>query len=296
MEHPRYRATENGLTVGFIFGALTASELSGPVLIALLGGLGLQESAARNALTRMVRMSALESRRSGRISLFRLAPHPLQKYRQIEGALDGAPWDGSFRCLIYDIPERERSFRDRFRSLAGFASYGQLRPGVMISPRVHSSHLDEVIAQRPHDTRIHLTELRPTDLSEARRMALEAWALPELGSRYLKVTAAIEEALQSDITADQSDPAWFWTHLDQWRRIYSGVSRLQFDDPSLPHSLLPPRWPAHRYWNRLNQLNQLWGPHLVPPLRQLADSLDPAGLCQYYTPPWASTEAEAVGQ
>lgn len=208
-----------------------------------------------------------------------------------------APWDGTFRCLIYDIPERERNFRDRFRYLASFGSYGQLRPGVMISPRARSSSLDEVIKQRPLGTRIHLTELRPADLAEARRMALEAWSLPDLSRHYQRVIASIETALGQGLDGDQHSPDWLWRHLDQWRRIYSEVARLQFEDPDLPQELLPAQWPARHYRNLLGQLNSCWGPQLVPLLREMADSLDRAGLCGYETPAWAdSAEPEAVGQ
>ncbi len=297
MDHPRYRATENGLTVGFLFKALSASELSGPVLIGLLGGLGLQQSAARNALTRMVRVNALEARRVGRTGLFRLASHPPAKPRQMDCTLPEDPWDGTFRCLIYDIPERERNFRDRFRYLASVDSYGQLRPGVMISPRAHSSWIGEVIAQRPRGTRIHQTELKPVDLAEARRMALATWELPQLRRRYQTVIATMEAALDEDLTEGQGSPEWLWRHLDRWRRIDSEVVRLESEDPDLPQALLPAQWPARRFRDRADRLRRSWGLHLIPRLRELASSLDHAGLCEYWPRAWPdSTVRDAVGQ
>lgn len=286
MEHPRYRATENALSIGFLFGALSATELSGPVLISLLGGLGLGESTARNALTRMVGVNALTSRRAGRNSVYHPSEHLLGKFQQVLGTTPEQPWDGVFRCLVYDIPERERRYRDRFRYLAEFNSYGQLRPGVLISPRQHSLQFESVISERPDGTRIHLTELHPGDLRQASRLAHEAWSLPELQRRYQQLTESIEVALTQGLAPATGSPTWLWEQFDRWHQLYRDVIRLQFDDPALPRVLLPADWPEPLYWDRLSQLNLEWGPVLLPELRRFAAERDKAGLCRFEATPY----------
>jgi phenylacetic acid degradation operon negative regulatory protein len=285
-DQPRYRATANGLTVGFVFGALSASTLSGPVLMALLGGLDLHQSAARNAVTRMVHMGALTATRVGRTSLYSLADQPRRKYKQVEGTTHDEPWDGTFHCIVYDIPERERGFRDRFRHLAAFNTYGLLRPGVLISPRAHSPQMDEAIAARPSGIRIHCTRLHPTDLTQARQMANETWNLAAMAGRYTRVIATIDAERRAGI-GPLDDP---WPAVRRLRRLYDEVVGLQLDDPALPPELLPAAWPRSTYWQRLFALNCEWGTKLLPPLREIANAIDRQRLCEYYRPIWDDAE------
>ncbi len=286
MEHPRYRATENALSIGFLFGALSATELSGTVLVGLLGGLGLNEAAARNALTRMVGVRALASRRVGRARVYFPSDRLLGKYRQVLGKGPNQDWDGIFHCLVYDIPERERTYRDRFRYIAEFSSYSPLRPGVLISPRVHSEHLRTLISERPLGTRVHVTQLRPVDEAQAKQLAQEAWDLPDLARRYERLTTVIEDELGKGLAPEADSSEWLWGQVDRWRRLYREVIRLQFADPALPDELLPPDWPEPTYRDRLNQLDSTWGPVLLPRLRAFTAELDKAGLCSYQSTPY----------
>jgi len=282
-DQPRYRATANSLTVGFVFGVLAASRLSGPVLVALLGELGLHPSAARNALTRMMHMGALTTARVGRTGLYALADQPRRKYRQVEGTTLDEPWDGSFHCIVYDIPERERGFRDRFRHLAAFNTYGSLRPGVLVSTRAHSPQMDEVIAARPGGVRIHCARLHPSDMAHAQQMASEAWNLSALAGRYTRVIATIDAERRAGI-GPLDDP---WPAVRRLRRLYDEVVGLQLDDPDLPPELLPADWPRSAYWQRLFTFNGEWGTKLLPLLRGIADAVDRQGVCEYYQPIWA---------
>lgn len=273
------------MSIGFLFGALSATELSGTVLVSLLGGLGLSEATARNALTRMVGVNALASRRVGRSRVYFPSDHLLGKYQQVLGLGPDQAWDRIFRCLVYDIPERERSYRDRFRYLAEFNCYGQLRPGVLISPREYSEQLRAVISERPLGTRIHFTELHPVDQAQAQQLAQEAWNLPDLALRYQRLTAAIEAELAQGLPPGAGSE-WLWAQVDRWHRLYLEVIRLQFDDPALPAELLPPEWPEPGYREQLNQLDLAWGPALLPGLRAYAAERDSAKLCRYQPLPY----------
>lgn len=287
-DHPRYRVTERSLDVGFTFGALSASALTGPVLVRLLAELQITESAARNLLVKMVRMRALSAERVGRTTVYRLAAQPARKYQQVEGTAGPPRWEGAFSCIVYDIPERERSFRDRLRHLAAFNGYAALRPGVLIAPREHVEDFHEVLLNGPPGTRIHVARLEPEDLGQARVIAAEAWDLPGLATRYTALIRAIAAEHAAGPGEDvEADP---WPVFRRLARLYRQVLTLQIDDPDLPPELLTDDWPRENYWAMLSALNAHWGPRMQPAVRAVAAGLDPHGLIELYPAPWESQD------
>lgn len=284
-DQPRYRANDSNMDVGVVFGSLSAAAIPGPVFTRMLQGLGQSESAARNLLTKLVHAGVLTAERVGRVSVYAFADQNFRKYQQVEGTGAAEAWDGVFRALVYDIPEKQRSYRDRFRYLAAFNGYGALRPGVLISPREHSPDLDALIAEAPEGSRVHRVSLTPESAAHARVLAAEAWDLMALGERFAAVLAEIraarEEGPGEGVTADP------YPAFRRWARLYRHVFDLERNNPDLPAELLPERWPKESYWAALSALNAQWGPVIQPALRQIADEADPVGLTAYYPPPWA---------
>src|SRR5699024_9226800 len=128
-EPKRYRWSGRTIDVPFLFGALGASAVTGPVLVRLLSELGVHESAARNLLVRMRNMGFLEVERSGRMAIYRINAEFTHRYRQVEGTAAAPIWQGRFDGIVYSIPEKFRRLRDRLHHTALAAGYGQLRSG-----------------------------------------------------------------------------------------------------------------------------------------------------------------------
>lgn len=287
-DQPRYRANDSNLDVGVVLGALSAAAAPGPVFIRMLTGLGHSDSGARNVLTTMVNSGRMTSTRAGRVSVYAFTDQNVRKYQQVEGTGEDGGWDGRLRTIIYDIPERQRAFRDRFRYLAAFNGYGVLRPGVLISPREHSADLEAVIAEAPDGARLHQVMLTPTGPAQARALAAEAWDLVDLARRYAAVLAEIRTAEEQGPGAEVEDDPF--PAFRRWARLYRHVFDLEHHNPELPPELLPEQWPRQSYWAALAGLNGTWGPAIQPALRRLADEVDPGGLTAYYPPPWESED------
>ena len=116
MELKRYRWTSASVDVPFLLGAIGAHALTGPALVMLLGGLGRGESAARNLLTRMRDLGVLEVDTQGRTNVYRLAGSSMSRYREVEGTSETPVWTGSFAALVHQVPESQRTLRDRLRA------------------------------------------------------------------------------------------------------------------------------------------------------------------------------------
>lgn len=281
MVDERYRRTPRSMDVGFVFGALGADELAGTVLVRMLAPLGLGESATRNLLTRMVARGSLEVRRSGRLAGYRLSPGVLSRYREIEGTDVVAPWSGRFHAIVYDIGERHRSLRDRFRYLYAYAGYGVLRSGLLIAPVDRRDRVGSQLPELPRGCVAFACDVVPTDPAEARRMAATAWDLDDVSRRYREAAALLAQSQHRSF----DDP---WAGLAELRSLYQQLYGVQLADPRLPPELLPTDWPAAHFGDLREELNRAWGPQLQPRLRAEARGLDPAGLCRFYDSPWTS--------
>lgn len=282
MTGQRYRWTAAQYSVGVIFGALSASALTGTVLVRLLRALHIRESAARNVLATMRARGLLTVERVGRQAVYRMAFRMHARYQEIEGTAEAAGWSGSFHGLIYDIPERHRSHRDRFRYLTGNAGYGLLRPGVLISVGDRLPRVRDAIGDLPDGCRSHPVRITPQDLPEARAMANHAWQLDELAAGYAEMTGLLARTaaeLDAEPVTDQ------WRGLVLWDRVYRQMASLQMSDPRLPPELLPAGWPDRNFWSELGKVNDRLGPRVQPALRDEARRLDPAGLCEFHDPP-----------
>lgn len=281
-ELERYRWTSAAADVPFLLGALGARSLTGPALVALLVGLGRGESAARNLLTRMCELGALEVERSGRTNVYRLASSSTDRYREVEGTNAPAAWTGSFHALLYDVPEQQRSLRDRLQHAARSAGYGQLRAGVLIAADDRWPRMRLTEERFAGAAWIHRVSLTPPDLGEARAMARTAWDLDGLAGRYQRAIdrcGAVPETVAGD-----------WAALRSWRELYDVFFAAQLEDPHLPAALLPAAWPAARFVAEQAAINTRIGNALLPFLRAEADARDDVGGNAYYPPPWADPE------
>lgn len=273
-EGKRYRWTSGMTDVPFVFGGISATALTGPVLLEMLAHLGHRESAARNILVRLQEMGQISSHRHGRLAVYRLG-HAMNKYRAVAGA-DPGPWCGRFCCVIYDVPERDRQVRDRLRHTAAAAGFGTLRPGVLIAPTDRWSSIEHLFRDISPRSWIQTTTLVPTDLDEARTMTERAWDLDSLAGSYRRATHIAHH--------DRSrDPGW--DLFLQWRRLYDVFLDAQLADPDLPVELLPSDWPRAEFLKAQRDVNTGIGIGVVPFLRDRAAKLDPGGLCEFYEPP-----------
>lgn len=267
------------MDVPFLFGALGANAVTGPVLVRMLDGLGVRESAARNLLVRMCDMGFLDVERHGRVAVYRINSESRPRYHQVEGTEEDPAWGGSFHTVVYDIPERFRRLRDRLHHTAHQAGYGQLRPGVLITVGDRWSRLRLAPTDFPAGTWCHRGRLVPRDLTEARTMTARAFDLPDLADRYETALAACERAPRP------AEPSW--EALVAWRALYSDFFTAQIADPNLPESLLPAGWPAGRFRAAQLAVNERIGNVVQPFLRDRAAEVDPHTLCEYYVTPWS---------
>src|SRR6201986_1547346 len=118
----------------------TGGEAWTSAVIEVFGRLGGGGKAARQALMRTAADSWLSSERVGRRTVWRLTPAAERLLRDGTERIFGftavaADWDGRWTIVIARPPGTERAARHVLRTRLRWAGFGNVMPGVWLSPR-----------------------------------------------------------------------------------------------------------------------------------------------------------------
>ena len=257
--------------VPFLFGiahGLDRTELPGPVLVRLLGDLGLTGTAARALIARMQRDGQLAGRRRGRTVEYRLVGEFARAFERIRTAATGPSWSGQFHTVLYQVPERHRAFRDQLRRVAVFAGYGLLQQGVLISPTDRRAQLAPTLAAAPDGAQVIFGELR-LDAADAARAANQAWELAALAANYRRHLRTLHAALER-----RGTPSPDGRTLRRFADLLGEPLVDTLRATALPPELAPPEWPLPKLWAAIADVQRRYLPPTVGYLREL---LNPTG-------------------
>ncbi len=233
-------------------------------VIDVLGRFGVEEKAARQALTRTAADGWLEAERVGRRTRWRLTDAASRLLTEGTGRIfgfraDAGSWDGRWLLVTVRVPETERPARHRLRTRLAWAGLGSPSPGIWLSP--HPDRLDEVRkvlddAGVLGDAQLFVGE--HAGGGDLAGLVRQAWDLSALRAEY-------EQFLEQFAGAEVADPlAAVIDLVHSWRRF-------PWTDPLLPRELLPSPWsgaaaarlfaerhetwtdPARAYWADLDR-------------------------------------------
>jgi phenylacetic acid degradation operon negative regulatory protein len=243
----RVRSVEISPQVGLVCLAVGAAQVqpgesvAGPVLFRLLADLGVSGPAARSLLLRMRRDGWLTSQRVGRQARYRLAPILFAGQERVERQLRGdrPAWNGSFSGVLYTVPERHRSFRDRLRRSALLLGYVTLRPGLLLATTDRYDELVAVLPAQPAGSQLLRTKLT-FSADDSRRLAADLWKLADVAAMYRRTLAEFDERVADVLRQPPADAAALRAFAAAVLPLYRAGSA----DPDLPAELLPSDWPA----------------------------------------------------
>jgi phenylacetic acid degradation operon negative regulatory protein len=230
-------------------------------LIAVLGRLGVEEKAARQALMRTSRDGWLAAERHGRRTRWHLSAAAEELLtdgtRRIYGfTAVSAEWDGRLVLVLARVPDSDRATRHLLRTRLGWAGFGSPAPGVWIG--THAERVAEVeqllSLAGVADARIFLAEHRGG--AELAGMVAQAWDLDAVEASY-------QAFLDEFASARTADPlARLITLVHRWRRFPS-------IDPALPRQLLPDPWSGERAAALFAKRHAAWAADAVAEWKRL---------------------------
>jgi phenylacetic acid degradation operon negative regulatory protein len=253
--------------VPFLFGVATAldrAELPGRALVVLLGDLGLTAAAARALIARMQRDGQLAGSRRGRGVDYRLDGTFAESFHRVRTAATGAPWQGFFHTVLYQVPESNRAFRDLLRRTGQFVGYGLLQQGVLISPADRRDRLEQVLARTPRGANIHFGRMC-MDTADAARAAYTAWDLGQLDSAYKTHARTLRAAAARRATPPPPEGRT----LRRFTDLVSGPLVDTLRATGVPSELTPPDWSLPDLRVAIEDLQKVYLPPSVSYLRRL---------------------------
>ncbi|HET7735611.1 MAG TPA: PaaX domain-containing protein, C- domain protein [Nocardioidaceae bacterium] len=220
MSHPAIRpvSTRSALLTLLIGGPRDVGVLEAAQLVTFAGTIGINESTARVALSRMVSSGDLVRGDDGYALSERLADRRARQRAALDPALKR--WRGDWELVVVTHTGRAAADRAALRVELVGLRLAELREGVWLRPdNLQREWEDEAV-------RRHVS--RPVD--DARELAASLWDLPAWVTRGEEILGAIEAARSQS---------------DRFAACVAGVRHL-LTDPVLPEELRPEGWPAPR--------------------------------------------------
>lgn len=223
--------------------------------IEVLGRLGIEEKAARQALARMAADGWIRSQRVGRRTRWRLTADGERLLtegteRIYAFASSHANWDGRWLLVMARVPESDRSARHLLRTRLGWAGLGSPAPGIWVTTHTERTGEVEQVLKGAGiaDAQIFVAEHRGG--GQLVTLVAQAWDLTAIEQRY-------ERFLGQFAVAATADPLASLIELvHAWRRFPS-------IDPGLPAELLPGRWSGARAARLFAARHARWSPDAV---------------------------------
>jgi phenylacetic acid degradation operon negative regulatory protein len=219
--------------------------------IDVLGRLGVEEKATRQALMRTAAAGWLRSDRVGRRTMWRLTAAAerllIDGTERIYGFTGTAgDWDGQWLIVLARAPETARPTRHLVRTRLSWAGLGSPAPGVWVSP--HADRLAEVertLAEAPSLPDAQVFVGTHAGYGELRAMARQAWDLDAIEARYEQFLARFGARARGDALTATVEL------VHAWRRF-------PWVDPALPDELLPTPWPGAAAAKLFARLHARW--------------------------------------
>ncbi|MFG1792202.1 PaaX family transcriptional regulator C-terminal domain-containing protein [Nocardia sp. NPDC049149] len=202
---------------------LGAHPAEAPVswIVSVAEELGLQQSAVRVALTRMVAMGDLE-RANG---VYRLSDRLIERQRRQDASVSPVEraWRGEWYLAVVTAVGDDAAARTAFRDTMRTRKLAELREGVWTRP----ANIDVVLGPEA-GRRVSVFSAVPQDSPE---MMAEALFAPQLWAREA------EQLLHAFTTS---------ASMRERFEVAAAAVRHILDDPLLPAALLPTDWPGTR--------------------------------------------------
>ena len=229
------------ITVYGLYARHDGGWLSVATLIRLLADLGIDESAARSAISRLKRRGILQSGRYGGSAGYQLSAEALAILREGDARIfrrrRATPADG-WVLAVFSVPEAERHRRHVLRSELTRLGFGMVAPGVWIVPAHPEDTTAETLRRLGLDAYADLFRADHLAFGDPAGKIRRWWDLDELERQYESFIQANEPALRAFGGGPPGEQEAFVGYV----RVLTDWRRLPYLDPGLPAELLPDGW------------------------------------------------------
>ena len=218
--------------------------------------------AYHNAMSRLRKAGLLVKHDvPGKLPHLTLTPRALISLPPIHvpGRHWNSKWNGIWYMLIFDVPEKERHYRDTLRNFLKRMRMGCLQKSVWITPRDIRPEYDDLDRAANIDAIAYLLESRTVLHQDETEMVENAWNFAWINKLQERYLAVFSENLLF-LNATDHDRTALMNLLNQEAEAYIQCMR---PDPLLPNKLLPKNYRGKKVYELHQTLRQAVGRQLL---------------------------------
>jgi len=162
------------------------------------------------------------------------------------------PWDGKWRVVLFDLPEKERETRRKLRKKLLASGFGCMQRSAWISPDPLHAVALELRPLTVDVAHLVLLDAVPCGGEAPAEVVRAAWDFNCINAAWKLLDAHLSAA---PTRADAITPRQLTRWAAKERQL---LERCFYQDPFLPKALLPAAYPGMTIWNRRrHRLRQL---------------------------------------
>jgi phenylacetic acid degradation operon negative regulatory protein len=219
--------------------------LSIAAVIKLMAELGVDEPAARSAISRLKLRGLLEPGKVGGAAGYGLSGRGREILAEGDRRIFRRPGDalaGHWLLAVFSVPEQERAKRHALRSRLAWLGFGTVAAGVWIAPAQLADEARDQLAADGLSGYVSLFTAAYLAFGDVQQKVGQWWDLDRLSGLYRAfIDAAGPVLVRWQDAAGAADPDGGQAFADHVR-VLTAWRRLPFLDPGLPPGLLPPDW------------------------------------------------------
>jgi phenylacetic acid degradation operon negative regulatory protein len=223
-------------------------------LVRVLGGLGVEEKASRQAMARTAAEGWIAPLRTGRRVRWDLTDPGRRLLtegaeRIYSFAAQGPAWDGRWLVLTVTVPESQRQLRHQVRTRLSWAGFGSPVPSMWVSTSTaREAEAKQILTDLGLGEAAFSFTGQFGGIGSSKNLVEQAWDLCTVADRY--------DAFLAEFAAARPAPGEA-TMLTQVRLVHEW-RRFPFLDPQLPAELLPPKWIGKRAATVFRERHTAW--------------------------------------
>jgi phenylacetic acid degradation operon negative regulatory protein len=225
-------------------------------LLSALDSVGVEERAARQAISRSAAAGWLVKDKQGRRVRWRLTERAQKVLGEGAGRIytfgeRQRSWDHHWLLVFASIPEARRDLRYRLRVRLNWAGFGSLGWGIWVSPWTErESEALEVLESLGTDLGARSFVAAHGCIGDPGDLVRSAWELEHLAAAYRSFQQRHEHHEPATATEAMATTIAL---VHDWRRFPAM-------DPGLPPELLPPSWPGTAAARLFTEVHRRWYP------------------------------------
>jgi phenylacetic acid degradation operon negative regulatory protein len=226
------------------YGRRRGGELPGAWFVAVLESLRHKPPSVRQALFRLAREGALETRKAGRITWYRLSSFGQAAIATGSDKLFTPPqssWDGCWTLVFCQFDTGSREAREHAREILELEGFALLGRGAYIHPHERTDRVLNLLREARLEDRATIFRARRLNGEADDALVARLWDLRRLERGYRRFLRMFQPL------ADRPVASWSPAEAFAGRlAVVCKFLRTAWDDPGLPRALLPDDWSGHQ--------------------------------------------------